>query len=280
MAERRRIREEGYDLLIDIHDSLRSRVLTAGQRTARVRKRKLARFLLVRGHWNAYARLGGALSVPERYIEAVRHLGVEDDGDGLDLYPPPGAAGRVAQLLAESGQAPGVPWIGVCPGARHATKRWPAERFGAVAAAIAGERRWGVLIFGSDGERDLCTIVERSLRALTPAVPVMNAAGRLTLGDTAAAMDRCSLVFTNDSGLMHIAAARRRPVVALFGSTVREFGFYPFRTPNSVQEIAGLACRPCTHIGRASCPQGHFRCMLDLSADRVLRSANELLSSS
>jgi heptosyltransferase-2 len=280
MEERRRIRESGYDLLIDIHDSLRSRVLTAGHRTVRIRKRKLARWLLVHGRRSSYARLGGAPSVPERYLETVAHLGVQDDGGGLDLYPPPEAADRVTRLLAETGTGTDARFVGVCPGARHATKRWPPERFGAVAAALAKERGWGVLIFGSEEERGLCSTVERTVREHAPDVSIINAAGRLALGDTAAAMDRCALVLTNDSGLMHIAAARSRPVVALFGSTVREFGFFPFRTPSSVQEIDGLACRPCTHIGRASCPQGHFRCMLDLSENRVLRAAGELLSSS
>ena len=105
----------------------------------------------------------------------------------------------------------------------------------------------------------------------------MNLAGKLNLCETAAMMDKCSVVVTNDSGLMHIAAARKRNVVAIFGPTVKEFGFFPIGTRSVVVENTELDCRPCTHIGLPSCPKGHFKCMNEISTEQVVTSANALL---
>jgi heptosyltransferase-2 len=171
----------------------------------------------------------------------------------------------------------GRPVIAVCPSARHQTKIWPAERFSDVAAALAAEQGAAVLLFGSPGERPRCEDVARGIGARAPHVQVINLAGRVSLMETGALMDRCLLVLTNDSGLMHIAAARKRKVVAVFGSTVRQFGFFPYGTLNAVVEHPSLGCRPCTHIGRETCPQGHFRCMLDIPADQVLSVSRTLL---
>jgi ADP-heptose:LPS heptosyltransferase len=90
-------------------------------------------------------------------------------------------------------------------------------------------------------------------------------------------MDCCTLVMSNDTGLMHLAAARKRKVVAIFGSTVKQFGFFPYGTENLLVENAGLACRPCSHIGLQKCPEGHFRCMKDIQVDAVFAAAQQLL---
>nr|MBP6673381.1 glycosyltransferase family 9 protein [Bacteroidota bacterium] len=101
---------------------------------------------------------------------------------------------------------------------------------------------------------------------------VSNFAGEFTLLETAAAMEFCDVVVTNDSGLMHLAAAKQRKVVAVFGSTVQEFGFAPYGTEAVVIENKTLDCRPCTHIGRKECPKGHFRCMTEITPESVYPS--------
>jgi heptosyltransferase-2 len=103
-----------------------------------------------------------------------------------------------------------------------------------------------------------------------------NAAGCLAILETAAAFDSCSLIVSNDTGLMHVACARGRKIVALFGSSVEEFGFFPFRAKSIVLENSGLKCRPCSHIGLDECPKSHFRCMKEISVERVLTAASEL----
>ncbi len=82
-------------------------------------------------------------------------------------------------------------------------------------------------------------------------------------------MGYCDVVITNDTGLMHIATAMHRKIVAIFGSTVREFGFFPYDPSAVVIERQGLACRPCSHIGRSECPEKHFRCMMEIGDEEV-----------
>lgn len=276
-ALRRRIQRERYGLIVDLHDSLRSRLLCAGSpRVVRVRKRKFARFLLVRLKRDLYHRLGGAPPVAERYLETVCGLGVRDDGGGAEVFVPPRDAEEAQALLAREGLQDTRPVIGVCPSARHPTKIWPPERFAAVAAALAHEQGGAVLLFGAAEERELCGDVAREIARRRPQITVVNTCGRMTLMGTAALMDRCALVLCNDSGLMHVAAARKRRVVAVFGPTVRQFGFFPSGTTSAVVEHPSLECRPCTHIGGAACPLGHFRCMREITEERVLEACRAL----
>jgi heptosyltransferase-2 len=77
---------------------------------------------------------------------------------------------------------------------------------------------------------------------------------------------------------MHAACAAGVPVLAFFGSTVKEFGFFPYKNKSKVLENEGLQCRPCTHIGRENCPLGHFKCMLELTPQSAFQELNHLLN--
>lgn len=274
---RKKIREARYDLIVDAHNSLRSRVLTFGRPSVRrMRKRRFARALLVRFKWNLYDRFGGAPAVAERYLEPVTDLGVINDGNGLELFLDEDTTTSASQLLQEMGSD--GPFIGICPSARHGNKMWLAERFAETAAILSERLTTGVLVFGSAGEKQRCDEICNRIRSNNNTAQVMNLAGRTSLLESAALMDRCAVIISNDSGLMHIAAARKRPTVALFGPTVGEFGFLPFGTRNIVVQHPTLSCRPCTHIGLPQCPQGHFRCMNELPVERVLAAAETLLN--
>ncbi|MNL72090.1 hypothetical protein D3C87_1973440 [compost metagenome] len=75
------------------------------------------------------------------------------------------------------------------------------------------------------------------------------------------------IVFSHDTGLMHVAAAFRKKVYSIWGNTIPEFGMYPYRTAFEKLEVKGLDCRPCSKIGHSKCPKGHFKCMNDISFD-------------
>jgi heptosyltransferase-2 len=278
---RRTLACSGYDLLIDIHDSLRSRYLCFGAaNVVRINKRKLLRFLLIRLNVNWYDRFTGAPSVALRYLEPVQHYGVEDDGKGLELFLPPNAGERVAALLHSERIGPTESFIGICPSAKHENKMWLKERFAEVAASLASQDGSPIVLFGSEAERPRCREIELQIHAVRGNLRALNLAGRLSFVETAALMDKCSIIITNDSGLMHIAAARKRKIVAVFGPTVRELGFFPFGTESIVVENNNLTCRPCTHIGLPACPKGHFKCMNEITAREVFAAAETLLPSS
>ncbi|HMK38104.1 MAG TPA: glycosyltransferase family 9 protein [Bacteroidota bacterium] len=276
---RRTVLSSGYDLIIDIHDSLRSRYLSAGAgKVTRVNKRKIARTLLVNFKLDVYARFGGAPDVAARYLETVVPWGVADDGRGPELFFPGDVREAVERLMNAEGLAPGSRCIGVCPCARHGNKMWPADRFAESAGHLAERRGLPVLLFGGTDEKAMCEAVGTLIRAAHPRAGVLNLAGRLSLLETGCAMDRCAVVLANDTGLMHIAEARGVPVVAIFGPTVREFGFSPRGARSAVVEHPGLSCRPCTHIGLPRCPRGHFRCMKEITVGAVTDVAERFLA--
>ncbi|MEO5928402.1 MAG: glycosyltransferase family 9 protein, partial [Candidatus Kapaibacterium sp.] len=258
------IREKGgdYDIVFDLHNSLRSRYMRAalGKEVAVFAKPSLAKWLLVHRKIN---RLHPIIPIPERYLAVGGPFGLKNDGLGLELF----TGGALSPILPVADRRT----IALAPGARHATKRWPAESFAALGTMLAREHGARIILFGSAGERELCGTIARDIDG-----DVVNLAGHITLPEAAAAMDCCDLVVSNDSALAHVAAARQRPVVAIFGSTVREFGFAPYGTRSLVVENEGLYCRPCTAIGRESCPEKHFRCMLEITVEDVMEGIARL----
>ena len=275
---RHKILATDYDLIIDIHDSLRSRYASlGGKRVVRYRKRKIARFFLVHFHSDIYSFFGGAPSVADRYLEPVESLGVTNDNEGLELFLHEHDHRKADQLLESSGFPSEATIIGIAPFARHRNKEWPAERFVETVLTLHREQNTACIVFGSGAESRRSDAMVRSVRSSAPDAPIVNTAGRLSLTETAALVDRCSVVLSNDSGLMHIAAARKRGLVALFGPTVRELGFFPYRTESTVLEKTELSCRPCTHIGRPSCPKKHFRCMNEIEPHHVVHSLEHFL---
>ena len=86
-------------------------------------------------------------------------------------------------------------------------------------------------------------------------------------------------IITPDTGLMHIAAAFDKNIIAVWGNTVPQFGMYPYRAANAKGktynfEVKNLHCRPCSKLGYAECPKGHFRCMLGQDTDKIAEIAN------
>ncbi len=277
---RKRIKSTDYDLIVDIHDSLRSRYLCFGAKQfVRINKRKITRFLLVKTKLNLYSRYDNAPSVADRYLETIKKFGIVNDGKGLEIHIPEHTEERILKFLIEAGVSTEKLLIGICPSAKHQNKTWLKDRFAETAVALASENDGSIVLLGSKEEEARCNEIEQLIHKAAPETLVVNVAGKISLNDTAAIMDRCIIIVTNDSGLMHIAAARKRKVVAIFGPTVREFGFFPYGTESSVVENTGLSCRPCTHIGLPTCPKGHFKCMNDIPTSHVIESARRLLRS-
>ena len=152
------------------------------------------------------------------------------------------------------------------PGAEYGpAKRWPAEHFGKLATALAalGVRVW---LLGSGADRAVCDdVAARSSGAAT------SLAGRTTLDQAIELVAACDFVVTNDSGLMHIAAALDKPQVALFGSSSPEHT--PPRSAHARIVWLQIECSPCY---ARECPLGHFRCMRELGIGRVLSEIGQL----
>lgn len=272
------IRKTGYDAVIDIHNSLRSRVIrwfSGARRIGVVDKRVIRRFILVNLHRNVY---DSVVPVAKRYLEAARIVGAGDDEQPLEFFVPEETGGIVHAKLTQKKIPSRAGLIAFVPGAKHATKRWPPDRFVELGRRLSEEYPDArIVVLGAKEEREYCDDIVQLLNASVGSGKAHNFSGQLTLVETASLFDRCDLVVTNDTGLMHLAAARGRSVVAIFGSTVREFGFFPYGVPNRVVERPGLSCRPCSHIGLDQCPEGHFKCMKDISAEDALAQITGLM---
>ncbi len=274
---KRKLKAERYDLVVDIHGSLRSRYLTAGigaQEVLSIDKRKQERFVLVKFKQNLYKNV---VPVSDRYIESLNVFGIRPDGKGPELHIPDeilfGVSGKIATLRLSRFEKT----IGLCPGSRHFTKRWPWERFAELGVRLVRDHDAKILIFGSPQEQEYNLRIADTIVEGTNAERVTDFTGQLSLLETAAAMEFCDVIVSNDSGLMHIASAMHKKLVAIFGSTVREFGFFPRGIDVVVVEREGLYCRPCSHIGKPSCPEAHFRCMREIETSEIFSTVQTLL---
>ena len=264
-------RDQGYDLVIDIHNNFRSCYLRRipHAHIAKIKKYKWSRFFLVVCGWNFYR---AVVPVYQRYIDTVAHLGIVYDGQGLDFYPDPATQTSLHIRLGDAGFDFDRPTVGVAPGASFATKRWPVENFAQVVKRMVDELKVQILLVGGPTDIELTQII-----AHRAGHSVYDLAGKLALMESACAMQYSNVVLTNDTGLMHLATALKKPTVAIFGPTVRELGFFPVGPNTTVIENVGLPCRPCTHMGRKTCPKKHFKCMKDTSPEQVFASVRMAL---
>lgn len=244
------VRQEKYDLIIDLHKSLRSRLITAFSGSASIRYNKLnfSKWLMVRFKIN---RLPIGKHLVDRYFEALNTLGIFDDGMGLDFFIKPEDADVAKQKVT------GFPYQVLILGATYYTKRIP---FNKCEEIISSTTMQTVLLGGKD--------VNEIAKALAIKHPqkVLNFCGTLNIGTSAAILTDAKKVYSGDTGMMHMAAALQKELVVLWGSTIPEFGMFPYYGKQNVPtftnlEVKGLACRPCSKLGFNACPEKHFNCM-------------------
>ena len=264
------IRSAQYDAVIDLQSNLRSwclRVLSGSRQQVRYRLGRWRRFLLV--HFRKH-RDDSYSAVPLKYLETASRWGVEDDGGGLELVVEKEAMKSLLSKLDKMGIQQNERIIAMAPGSTHRTKQWPVERFTEVAQYFI-KNEMQIVLIGGQMDQEICRRIEHNI-AKSP----MNLASELSLQETAALLNVSSLLITNDTGVMHMASALGKPVVALFGPTTRHLGFFPFRTPYVVVERP-VWCRPCAYHGSENCPQAHFQCMEQIHSSDVVKAATDLL---
>ncbi|MEY3367070.1 MAG: hypothetical protein RI973_225 [Bacteroidota bacterium] len=255
------LKKENYDCLLDLHVNLRSlRVRLALRcKTYAFHKLNLEKWLLVQLKIN---RLPDK-HVVDRYLAAAAPLGVRNDGKGLEYFLP--------EAMPLPAQIPPGPYIAFAIGAAHGTKRLPREK---IAAICSGIKCPVVLLGGAKEQQD------GAFAAATAGPHVSNCCGQLNLHESAIVLRNAWKVIAHDTGMMHIAAAFKKEILSIWGSTVPALGMYPYFGKDSdnrskIFEVNGLPCRPCSKIGFEKCPQGHFRCMRDIRDADIIRHANQ-----
>lgn len=273
------LKNEDYDYVIDLHHNLRtSKVKKAlGKKSFSFNKLNIEKFLYTTFKWNRLP----ALHIVDRYMHTVSDFGVSNDGAGLDYFIPDNH--KIKDNDIPTSHMAG--YIGVVIGAAHHTKKYPLHKL----EAFCRQLNHPVILLGGKEDREN----GNKIAAVDP-FKIYNACGRFSLDESADLIRRARLIVTNDTGLMHIAAAFKKQIVSLWGNTVPEFGMYPYYGSNFVSgiqnrqqtadtkrfdivEIRNLWCRPCSKIGYGKCPLGHFKCMEKIEVAAVLDRVNERL---
>ncbi|MFZ1082689.1 MAG: glycosyltransferase family 9 protein [Candidatus Kryptoniota bacterium] len=260
---RRQLLQEHFDTTLDLHNNFRSIYLRKGtaKKIEVIRKEVFKRALLVKTKLNVFSNVRSvALKYAQVYDKKIIAVPAPEIFFEKETKQKTADLWQKANLDSEK-------FIFLCPGAKHFTKRWPLEYWIELARKVS-EGNHAVLI-GGEGDSKICEAIARN-------VSVENFCGKLTLLESAAMLSYANVVITNDSFLMHAANAVGKKIVAIFGSTVREFGFFPYGVDNKIMEIAGLNCRPCSHVGLNHCPKKHFKCMMDTKPGAVYDAAMEL----
>jgi heptosyltransferase-2 len=210
----------------------------------------------------------------DRNLNLLEPLGIHPDGKILpDLYPSEEDVRAVDAFLMRSNLMDRSSLVGIAPGSVWNTKRWLKERYAELARRFV-EEGLAVVFVGGEQDKPLCQEIQGA--AASPQVGT--AAGYLSLLQSAELIRRCKAFVSNDSAPLHLATAMRTPVVAIFGSTVPEFGFAPYGDKSVVLETKGLSCRPCTTHGRQQCPIKTFECMENISTELVFNKVREIVS--
>ncbi|HTS87932.1 MAG TPA: lipopolysaccharide heptosyltransferase II [Gemmatimonadales bacterium] len=258
----RALRSARFTHLLDLHGNVRTRVLrllVPGPWTGFDARRR-ARQRLIREHVDTYR---DHVPVAERYFEAARGLEVRPDGRAAELFTSPAAEARAHAWLARVGFEGDSPLIALAPGSAHATKRWPIRHWRRLASDLV-RRGVNVALIGGPADRVVAAEI-----ATSSGRRAASAAGELDLQASGALLRHARAAVTGDTGPMHLATAVDAPVVALFGPTVEQFGFFPYHARATVLE-RDLPCRPCSSKGGPRCPLGHHRCLEDIAPAEVL----------
>ncbi len=246
------LKVEDYDCIIDLHHNLRTlrvKRFLKGVPSYSFSKLNIEKFILTNFKINRMP----AKHIVDRNLATVSAFGVVNDGLGLDYFIPEKDRTKKEDIPVPHQ----LGYIGIVIGAALATKKMPIHQLQALCAAI----HYPIILLG--GKED---IEAGKAIAAQDDVKIYNACGKFNLNESADLVRNAKYIITHDTGLLHIAAAFQKPMIAIWGNTVPAFGMYPYYGAKSNHhfdnvEINKLWCRPCSKIGYNKCPKGHFKCM-------------------
>jgi heptosyltransferase II len=265
-----KIRNEKFDWFIDLHNNLRTNYIKLFIRFPEVStysKQSFRRWLLVKFRKNIFR---DAKPVYLKYFDAVKSRNLQYDDKGTEVYFPVEESDKIDKKLIADQVNPTLPMVVICPGASFSNKQWLPERISQLADILIEQKKAQIVFLGGPNDASLCNSIMVGMK-----YNAFNYAGQLALPGSAALLRKAGLVITHDSGMMHLAQSQHTPVVAIFGPTTKEMGFFPLVTDSRVVE-KDVPCRPCTTKGLNYCPKKHFNCMRFIEISDVMNAVNEL----
>ncbi len=202
------------------------------------------------------------------YQGILTGVGLSSDGDGLDLFISQKDQEGADKILRENGISSETRLVGINPGATFGkAKRWFPERYAELCRKLQESYGVTIIVFGGPGEEALGDHIIKMVGK-----NCLNLSGRTTLSEAFTLIDRCQAFFTNDSGLMHVAAALDTPQIAIFGST-NHITTSPASSKSHIIRVP-MHCSPCL---KPDCPKDHHNCMKAVSVDMVYDMAETLI---
>lgn len=196
----------------------------------------------------------------EKNLDLLKPFSNEIFDIQTELFPEDCEQKQAEHLLMELNSEKNL--IALAPGSVWPTKRWLESYYKELAQNLI-ESNFSIVLIGSSQEFDLCERIK-------PQNDALNIAGKTTVLESAAILQKCDLLISNDCGAVHISNAMKTDVFAIFGPTIQDFGYYPYRKDDHVFEV-DLPCRPCGSHGGKTCPKGHHNCMKNITPDQILR---------
>jgi len=256
------LRQERFDYIIDLQNNFKSSIIkiALGLPSFTLNKLNIKKYLMVNFKIDRLP----PVHIVDRYLDTLSYFNVKNDNKGLDYFIPENEVFDQDELplLFRNG------YIAFVIGGSYNTKKFPEEKI----IQICNRIEFPVILLGGQNEHKMGEIIVAGSTG-----NVINFAGKTSLNQSASLVRDARLVLTNDTGLMHIAAAFKKKILSFWGNTVPGFGMYPYMPdPSSkMMEVKNLKCRPCSKLGYRKCPKGHFMCMKKLDENEVVEWINE-----
>lgn len=260
------LKTENYDYIIDLHHNTKTlRVKSALKvKSYSFYKLNIEKYIYTSVKLNILPKV----HIVDRYLKTVESFGVKNDGEGLDYFIAKEEETKREDIPASHSAG----YVACVIGAAMGTKQWPVHKW----KEFCRQLNHPVILLG--GPEDVSAGNEI---AAVDDIKVYNACGKFKLNESADLVRKAKLVVSNDTGLMHIAAAYKKPIISLWGNTVPSFGMTPHygsgMVPNTIVQVNKLWCRPCSKIGYKKCPLGHFKCMEKIEVEQVLQIVQQSL---
>ena len=268
---------ENYDYIVDLQKNKRSLRATRALHKPHSSFPKLnfKKFLLTTFKIN----LMPDIHIVDRYFKAVEKLGVKNDYQGLDFF----ISEKNDYPLSELPENFQEGYHAFVIGGTYKTKILPAVKI----VEIIQKLNEPVILLGGPDDVERAEEILLSVNGqqttdnrLYPQLSnsatqqLISLVGKINLEQSASIVKKAKSVLTNDTGLMHIAAAFHKNIVSVWGNTVPELGMYPYLPKEKekchIVECKDVKCRPCSKLGFKECPKRHFKCMMKIDSDTVV----------
>ncbi len=244
------LQSEKFDLIIDLHNNLRTQIIWAKLWVKRIAFDKInfEKWLYV----NLKIDFLPYLHIVDRYMTTVANIGVKNDGKGLDFFIDNNENISTFNLPEH--------YAVYVIGGQYNTKKLPLNKQIELLNSISNT----VILIGGKEDTENGELLAKKCKN------VINLCGQLSINQSAMVMEKSNHIYSHDTGMMHIAAALQKPITSIWGNTTPRFGMYPYYGSSllnetkpfvMLNEVKHLPCRPCSKIGFNKCPKGHFKCM-------------------